>query len=380
MIPRLFTGNELTIMKIRREALAVSSILFTIALLMLAPLIWGDAVSLLQSGPYESNPELYRRIDCFAPAGFASLALIVISLIVTWAGYIKRVRWTWFVMLVIVWGWAFPLLVLPLHPWRNFALFVPTLASALKETGIGRTSMEAILSFTLMALALVLPLKTFIPGRQGGHGESGRANLGATDRPNLSEKWQGGRNLTIRRDAVAASCIIFTVALLMLAPAMWRAAATARESTLWEGSSGGPQDGFAPAGIASLVVIVVGLIVTWAGYIRGVRWTWLVMFVIAWVWAFPVLLLPFLLPWRGVETMAQSFAGAISESGTERSYAEVVLAFLLMVVALVLPVKTLILGLRGGPGESGRANSGAPDKPSLSLEFLHLGLAIQHFY
>jgi uncharacterized membrane protein len=77
------------------------------------------------------------------------------------------------------------------------------------------------------------------------------------------------------------------------------------------------------------------------------------MFVIVWVWAFPVLLLPFLLPWRGVETMAQSFAGAISESGTERSYAEVVLAFLLMVLALALPAKTFILGrgvAQAGPG------------------------------
>ena len=36
MIPRLFTGNELTIMKIRHDALAVASILFTIALLMQA--------------------------------------------------------------------------------------------------------------------------------------------------------------------------------------------------------------------------------------------------------------------------------------------------------------------------------------------------------
>lgn len=75
------------------------------------------------------------------------------------------------------------------------------------------------------------------------------------------------------------------------------------------------------------------------------------LFVIVWVWAFPVLLLPFLLPWRGVETMAQSFAGAISKSGTERSYAEVVLAFTLMVLALLLPLRTLILGQRGGRGE-----------------------------
>ena len=342
-------------MKIRRGALAVSSILFTIALLMLAPLMWGHAVSLFESGPYASNLELYRRIDYFAPLGFASLALIVIGLIVAWFGYLKGVRWTWFVMFVIVWVWAFPDLMLPyLHRWSQVDL-IYTLKVAIRGNAIARSFVEVALEILLMVLALVLPLKTFFPGRRGVPGESGRANSGAPDKPTLSEKWQGRRDLKIRRDAVAVSSILFTLALLILTPAMWRAAANVRESCIW--GAAGPflwvRNCFALAGIASLAVIVTGLIVTWAGYIRGVRWTWFVMFVIVWVWAFPVLLLPFLLPWRGVETMAQSFAGAISESGTERSYAEVVLAFLLMVLALALPVKTLILGrgvAQGGPG------------------------------
>jgi len=177
--------------------------------------------------------------------------------------------------------------------------------------------------------------------------------------------------LKIRRDAVTISCILFTFALVMLTPAMWRAAATLRESTMWgKGSSfASPQSCFAPAGFASLAVIMTGLIVTWAGYIRGVRWTWFVMFVIVWGWAFPVLLLPYIHSWRGVETMAQSFAGAISQSGTERSFVEVVLAFLLMVLALVLPVKTLILGRRGGPGEQVAQTSHSTDSAFLSVGF-----------
>jgi hypothetical protein len=226
---------------------------------------------------------------------------------------------------------------------------------------------EIALAILLMVLALVLPLKTFIPGRGGVPGESGRANSGAPDKPSLSEKSQGRRDLKIRRDAVAVSSVLFTLALLILTPAMWRAAANVRESCIW--GAVGPflwvQNCFALAGVASLAVIVIGLIVTWAGYFKGVRWTWFVMFVIVWVWAFPVSLLPFLLPWRGVETMAQSFAGAISESGTERSYAEVVLAFLLMVLALALPIKTFILGRAGGAGTSGHTNLGAPDKRTL---------------
>lgn len=57
---------------------------------------------------------------------------------------------------------------------------------------------------------------------------------------------------------------------------------------------------------------------------------------------------------------------ALAVSSVLRSHAEVVLAFLLIVLALVLPVKTLILGPGGGPG-SGGAISGAPGKRELVL-------------
>ena len=154
-------------MKIRRDIVAVSSILFTFALLIPAPAMWNVAVTVRENGPWVSGP-LYRFQDCFAPTGLASLAVIAIGLIVTWAGYIKGVRWTWFVMFVIVWVWAFPVLMLPLHPWTDMALFAPTLASALKESGMARSAMEVILAFLLMVLALILPVKTFILGRGGG--------------------------------------------------------------------------------------------------------------------------------------------------------------------------------------------------------------------
>ena len=91
-------------------------------------------MTLFQSGPYESNPEFYREIDYFAPVGFASLAVIAIGLIVTWFGYIKGVRWTWFVMFVIVWVWAFPVMMPFLHRWRAYT-FTTTLAAAIRGTG-----------------------------------------------------------------------------------------------------------------------------------------------------------------------------------------------------------------------------------------------------
>jgi hypothetical protein len=151
--------------------------------------------------------------------------------------------------------------------------------------------------------------------------------------------------LKVRRDAVAVSCILFTIALLMLTPAMCRDAATIPESfirgeltaVIW------PRNCLAFAGITSLAVILIGLIVTWAGYIKGARWTWLVMFVIAWVWEFPALILPYLRPWNREATNAQLFASTISQGGREWSIVEASLALLLMVVALILPVKRFIM-------------------------------------
>lgn len=147
------------------------------------------------------------------------------------------------------------------------------------------------------------------------------------------------------RDVVFVSCVLLTLAFLMLAPAMWRAAATLRESSLW---GGGPpwrfQDGFAPAGFTSLAVIASGLVVIWAGYVKRVRWTWFVIFVIVWAWAFPVLILPYFRPWKEEPTIAQSFASSISRGGPARNFVEVLLAFALMVVALVLPVRAFVLG------------------------------------
>jgi hypothetical protein len=136
--------------------------------------------------------------------------------------------------------------------------------------------------------------------------------------------------------------MLFTIALLMLTPAMCRDAATIPESfirgeltaVIW------PRNCLAFAGITSLAVILIGLIVTWAGYIKAARWTWPVMFVIVWVWAFPALILPYLRPWKGEATNAQLFASTISQAGRARSLVEILLAFLLMVVALILPVKT----------------------------------------
>ena len=150
-------------MKIRRDAVAISSVLLTLALLIPLPAMLGNAWTVPQA-----RLDIVGRIltsNYYAPIGFASLAIIVIGLIVTWGGYIKGVRWTWFVMFLIAWGWAFPILVLAEFHWRNMLPIAQWPPLALKGRGPQLGFAEAVLTLLLMVLALVLPAKTFILGR-----------------------------------------------------------------------------------------------------------------------------------------------------------------------------------------------------------------------
>jgi hypothetical protein len=332
-------------LKIRRDLVAVSSVLFTFALLIqslgILANVWTVSQTRLDIAHHLGSSNYYVFI------GFASLAIIVIGLIVTWAGYIKGVRWTWLVMFVIAWGWVFPVLVMPEFHWRN--ILPITQWPPLRAASHPRLDFaESVLTLLLMVLALALPVKTFVRAHHR-------------------------LDLKIRRGTVAVSAILFTLALLMLTPAMLGSALVTYETRLQDIADVPPSaladqvvipNWYAATGIASLAIIAIGLIVTWAGYIRGVRWTWFVMFVIVWLWAFPILVLPFFYhwDWDSTASITQTLGNGIQESlhagpfvhlgaiGPAQAFLEVVLEFLLMVLALVLPVKTFILGQADGRG------------------------------
>ena len=178
-------------MKIRHDAVAVSSVLFTLAFLMLTPPMINSARATHQSRFRDVSVEAQAGVawdqvvipNYSAPLGITSLAIIAIGLVVTWAGYIKGLRWTWLVMLVIAWVWALPVLVLPnFSPWGGIALVSPSSLASMTRDGlragplsfIARAILKAVLAFLLMVLALVLPLKTFIPRRRDRPSTSGR--------------------------------------------------------------------------------------------------------------------------------------------------------------------------------------------------------------
>jgi len=149
--------------RIRRDSVFISAVLFTIALLCALPMF-------LRYVLYARNSEIHDPGYAFAvrtmgDLGVASLAIIFIALIVTWAGYAKCLRSAWLAMFVVVWGWAFPLLALPLLlPLFKNTLsltFVELLYSAIHWHGYPRIWVKGILIFSLMVIALLLPIKAF---------------------------------------------------------------------------------------------------------------------------------------------------------------------------------------------------------------------------
>jgi hypothetical protein len=152
-------------LRIRHDAVAVSSILFTLALLIPLPAMLGNAWTVSQMYFHIPGGRLVQNY--YGPIGFASLAIILVGVIVIWAGYIKGVRWTWFVLFLIAWGWAFPVLVLAEFHWRNMLPIAEWPPFAPKGRGLQLGFAESVLTLLLMLLALIVPVKIFVRGKRG---------------------------------------------------------------------------------------------------------------------------------------------------------------------------------------------------------------------
>ena len=100
----------------------------------------------------------------------ASLAIILIGLIVVWTGYVKRSRPAWFVMFVIVWFWAFPRFILSIIPLlireRSSFTFPELLCDAIQGPGFPRDVVELHSAFLLMVIGLALPMGRFFIARK----------------------------------------------------------------------------------------------------------------------------------------------------------------------------------------------------------------------
>jgi hypothetical protein len=150
-------------------------VLFTIALACFIPPEWANV---LEGYVDTQGLDVWRReaLRSFSDVGKLTLALIIIGLIVTWTGYLNKVRWTWFVMFILVYGLVFQLRIFPfvVHP-RWVVETVSDLileAAGKKPVTISwdmawRAFIYPISIFLLMVIALFLPVKSFFSRRTG---------------------------------------------------------------------------------------------------------------------------------------------------------------------------------------------------------------------
>ena len=155
-------------MRIRHDVVFVSCVLFTIALVCLIPPVWNHVLT--GYGDLRGINAAWRSyVRSDSEVGELSLALVIIGLIVTWTGYLNKVRWTWFVMFILVSGLAIPLGILPFvaHP----RLVVETVSEWILEAAGKKPAttpwnlvwafFETISIFLLMVIAMLLPVKSF---------------------------------------------------------------------------------------------------------------------------------------------------------------------------------------------------------------------------
>jgi hypothetical protein len=151
-----------TVMRIRIDSVFISSLLFTIALLNLIPAGRGyfsagtDEVSMAE---LDVGFQLASRTAHLL--GIACLTIILIGLIVVWTGYIKRSRSAWLVMSVVTWAWAFPLFAWPNLRGPKVFTLPEWIFNAIYERGYPRSKAQLVVTFSLMVIALLLPMKSF---------------------------------------------------------------------------------------------------------------------------------------------------------------------------------------------------------------------------
>lgn len=114
----------------------------------------------------ESDTWVRAYLGAMKNSASASLVVIAIALIVLWTGYLNRARAAWFVMFVVVWAWAFPLLVMPLLTHRVDFTFSEWLYNAIYYSGYPRSWAKSVLVFIVMLFALLLPIRSFFARKE----------------------------------------------------------------------------------------------------------------------------------------------------------------------------------------------------------------------
>ncbi len=142
-----------------------------------------------------------------------------------------------------------------------------------------------------------------------------------------------------RFNSTLISALVVSVCLITFIPGSLRFASTWRE-LYFETPSFKENNLLMPLRFCSLGIELIGLIVLWTGYRRKERWAWVVMLIVLLFFVFPLNVLELLL-----DMQTPSFAWSAWFQGIREGYlpsiwmAVGVLDFMVMLVALLLPVK-----------------------------------------
>ena len=138
-------------MKLRPNIFLVSSLLLTPAFFWLLPYM----INCVRYTGTDITRDMTRT------AGLASLTVIIVALIVIWTWLVAGNRVAWVIMAVIVWVWAFPIMMISrLHigPVSSSQL-KDWIVSAWRQDGLARVSLINPIMFSLMVIGLILPLR-----------------------------------------------------------------------------------------------------------------------------------------------------------------------------------------------------------------------------
>src|SRR5450755_1044029 len=149
-------------MRIRIDSVFISSLLFPIALLNLIPAgRWYFSAGTDEVSMAELDVGFQLASQTAHLLGVACLTIILIGLIVVWTWYIKRARSAWLVMFVVTWAWAFPLFAWPYLRGPKVFTLPEWIFNAIYERGYPRSEAQLVVTFSLMVIALLLPIKSF---------------------------------------------------------------------------------------------------------------------------------------------------------------------------------------------------------------------------
>lgn len=156
-------------MKVKWNTVLLSCVLFTVALIGLVPLQISPIMGARSSELAQMHDGFARElVRLYAVKAIFSMAMILMGLVIVWAGYFKTIRWTWYVMFILVFGWAFFGFIMPLRPLGRALLtesWSDTIGSAKQFPGqfvdVVGTSAFLVLMFVLMVIALILPARAF---------------------------------------------------------------------------------------------------------------------------------------------------------------------------------------------------------------------------